>query len=523
MSEKREELRDTLRRYTMNTLLYINTVKEFCGSSADWIERRTSEMSKMRGLKSSKCKPDKQQKLLEAVLKGTRSGLEKLDIFLEAVEKLAVTSLHVFIEGIQVIQVSEGLSLEHVQAVVIAARQVCPLLLEFKRDANAFFLPRLQNVELLANQLDRYIQTTQRIFEKLELSHLSLRIHLNIAVNLEEEEFSEDDVQRMLCHINHLADIRMDPDFRLVFLFQGVSCSGFIKAFTRLQPRFLQFLKDQEEIAVRLDSVNKQGKIVNIVGSSVGLIGGGLAIAGLVLAPVTAGLSLSLTMGATGCGIASAGIAIANTARETGVNYKQINKTHRTSQRFMEDVQSLHDCLDEVTTQTVDIEVNLEEVALGVCKIAKGVYDIESGIDSMVEAASSLRALRSAGRGVARGNTGLRSASRVVADIPETGQAALRGPLALSKTARCFYIGLNAVCIGMDIYSICENSISLYRGSETEVSKSIRARVALWRSEINAWEKIHDSLCKGLLMSEQNIAVLFKPFYNGYRFDNLGF
>ena len=101
-------------------------------------------------------------------LKKTLGGLKELDRFLEAVEKLAVTSLHVFMEENQVLHLPQGISLEHVQAVIIAARQICPLLLEFKRDAGDFFLPKLHNVEVLSYQLEKYIKTTWKICVKLE-------------------------------------------------------------------------------------------------------------------------------------------------------------------------------------------------------------------------------------------------------------------------------------------------------------------------------------------------------------------
>lgn len=94
-------------------------------------------------------------------------GQAKLKPFLDAVEKLAVTSLQVFKEN-QELYLPEGISLEHIQSVISAAQQICPLLLEFKRDSKVFFLPKLENVDVLAYQLDRYIVTSQKIHEKLE-------------------------------------------------------------------------------------------------------------------------------------------------------------------------------------------------------------------------------------------------------------------------------------------------------------------------------------------------------------------
>lgn len=108
------------------------------------------------------------EKELSAVLLDTLGGLEELQDFLDAVEKLAVTSLHVFVAENQVLELPEGTNLENIQVILAAARRACRCLLEFKRDAGVFFLPRLHNVEVLMYQLDRYIQTTQRICQMME-------------------------------------------------------------------------------------------------------------------------------------------------------------------------------------------------------------------------------------------------------------------------------------------------------------------------------------------------------------------
>ena len=209
-----EEQQEALCQYTRDTLTYIETVKGFCEGFYTWMDAREKEWLQMRGIKSRAVKADlsfchliqllrkcalckclkalreytnltqevterKHKKLetkLDTVLKSTVGGLKKLDHFLEAVEKLAVTSLHVFMEENQVLHLPQGISLEHVQAVIIAARQICPLLLEFKRDASVFSIPKLQNVEVLSDQLDKYIKTTWKIYVKLEKRYLCLTV-----------------------------------------------------------------------------------------------------------------------------------------------------------------------------------------------------------------------------------------------------------------------------------------------------------------------------------------------------------
>ncbi|XP_027141439.1 uncharacterized protein LOC104938819 [Larimichthys crocea] len=240
MNAERKKLQEALCSYTTDTLIYIDTVRRFCERSSKWMIGRKSELNLLRDIKEranqinlnidhvtksenkgaafleymkSKVTADsrraKLQKELAAVLWYTLANLEKLDRFLDAVEKLAVTSLHVFTEENQVLHLPEGISPEQVQVVIAAARLICPLLLEFKRDANVFFLPRLQNVEVLSYQLDKYIQTTQKICDKLEKSSFcdfGLKMVMNAVVDL-DVDLSEDDIKRMLQHIKQLNDI----------------------------------------------------------------------------------------------------------------------------------------------------------------------------------------------------------------------------------------------------------------------------------------------------------------------------
>lgn len=550
MPVSRKELQEALCCYTADTLSYIDTVREFCKRISKWMLGRESELEMMMDIKDRAGKIDlnishvtqsknrgeafleymkskvtqvtadsrraELEKELAAVVKDTLGGLEKLDYFLDAVEKLAVTSLHVFKEENQVLHLPQGISCEQVQIVISSARQICPQLLEFKRDASVFFLPKLQNVDVLSYQLDKYIRTTQKICDKLEKSSFSeftLKMTAETLVDL-DVNLSEDDVQRMLCHITQLDEIRMNQDFRMVFLFQEDSGFAFISEFSKRQPGMLQFLNELEENAVQLDRMNKGAKISSVAGSSVGAVGGVLSIIGLALIPVTAGVSLALTMTGVGMGITSGVNSAVTTATEIGVNRKHQKKASEVFQSFMKDVQILQDCLDDVIKR----ETDKIDVSVGVGKVLCKAVVIGNGIDALVDAASAAKMLRSeelivsAGKVVAQEGKAFRNVPRVASEVPDIGQVAVKGPLALSKSARVGLIAANALFLGLDIFFICKDSIGLAKGSETEVSQFIRARATLWSSEMDSWQKIHDSLCKGLLTSEKKQAVLETPF-----------
>ncbi|XP_069021683.1 uncharacterized protein [Embiotoca jacksoni] len=548
MSTARKELREALSRYASDTLTDIRTAAGFCETFPKWILQTENELEMMVDIKTrpdnisqaenkgkafmaslkSKVMPGtvarrraELEKELASVLEETLGGLESLDLFLEAVEKLAVTSLHVFTENRE-LRLPKKFDLEQVEVLIAAARLVCPLLLEFKRDDHVFFLPRLQNAEVLAYQLDRYGRAVQTVCEKMEKSCFS-----DVCPKTSEEtgveldvDWTDDDVRRMLDHINQLHEIRSNQDFRMVFLFQEVSCSRFVSKFNERQPRMLQFLNALEENAVQLDRMNKGSKTASVTGSSVGAVGGVLSIVGLALMPFTAGVSSILLMTGIGMGVTSGVNSIVTAATEVGVNFHQKKKASESFHSFMKDVQSLQDELEKVTSQpTSRMEPSEMEVVLGVGKILCKRGGVAKGIDAMVDIASAFKALKNeelfacAGKVVVQEGNALSNAPRVALEIPDIGQAAAKGALATPKAARAGFIALNALFLSMDIFFICKDSISLASGNETEFSQFIRCRAELWRSEMESWQKMCESLREGLPRFEKNKALLETPFY----------
>ncbi|KAM9392398.1 uncharacterized protein KZ484_003858 isoform 2-T2 [Pholidichthys leucotaenia] len=236
----RTKLREALSSYITETFTHINTVRGFCEKSSRWMLAREEEITQVADIKkradkidllfshvirsekkgetmgefiddkwkqlTTDSRPAELEKELAEVLSNTLRGLKKFDLFLAAVEKLAVTSLHVFKEN-KVVQLPAEINLENVRAVITAARQNCPLLLEFKRDSRVFFFPKLQNVEVLKDQLDRYLQTTRKLLDEiLEKSTVIVCLNMRLVVDL-SVDLSEDDIEKMLDDIDQLNKI----------------------------------------------------------------------------------------------------------------------------------------------------------------------------------------------------------------------------------------------------------------------------------------------------------------------------
>ncbi|KAK3534070.1 hypothetical protein QTP86_001178 [Hemibagrus guttatus] len=255
----------------------------------------------------------------------------------------------------------------------------------------------------------------------------------------------------------------MDESIRLTFLFD-VKAQDFIKLFSECHPRMLQFLSDLDEAADQLDKMKLGSDISSVAGSSVGITGGVLSIAGLALAPFTAGASLALTLTGVGLGVTSGVNSLVTGITEMAVNNHHGKNANNVFSRFMEDVQQILDYMEDVG-KLAEAE---EEISIVTVDGASG------GVNA-----------NTVNMGLQETNAG-RSIPKLAADLPDIRQLVKGTSLALSKSARAGLVAVNALFIGLDVFFICKDSISLSKGSKNEVAQFIRSRSVLWRSEVNS-------------------------------------
>ncbi|XP_050962205.1 apolipoprotein L4 isoform X1 [Labeo rohita] len=552
--DAREQLQELLTEYVEDTLICISTVRDFCDKQQKWSLQRETELDNMRDIKdradqvslkfdhvqrsenkakafgeylwsgitqvTADSKYQELEKELDAVLKDTLEGLLKLDHFLDAVEKLTVTSLFVF-TGRSFLP--QGESPESVRSVITAARMASPLLIHFKRNAETFFLPSLSNLDVLAFQLDKYIRITEQICAKMEKKSKSVFWFSDID-SLKKGEplvkfslnLSEDSMQKMLDHLKQLCKIRMDQHTRMTFIFQE-HAQHFIGVFSQRRSRMEQFLSDLEESAVQLDRMKKGANISTVAGSSVGIAGGVLSIVGLALAPVTAGVSLALTLTGVSLGVTSGVNSLVTGITEAAVNNHHGKNAQNIFKNFMDDMGKILDCLEQASNEEHLEGIDVVDM-FGAGKLIARAGGLAKGIDALVDAASAVKVLKSEEVIATAAKVGLQEAQsgrnipKLAADLPDIGQLAKGTPLALSKSARAGFITLNALFIGLDVLFICKDSISLAKGSKSEISQLIRSRAALWKSELETWQKIHDSLCIGIWRFRKSQDVLEQLF-----------
>ncbi|XP_061080665.1 uncharacterized protein LOC133114976 [Conger conger] len=525
MAHTREELDQLAAGYISDTMSCIHTVQVFCDRHSKWLLQRETELEMMRDIrdraekinlttdhyKKSKTKmkafgefmwskmtqvtagkrAQELEKELGCLLQDTLKGLEKLTLFLEAVEMLAVTSLSVFEEENPVCQLPEGVSADDVRSVITAARGACPLLIHFQRDNGKFFLPSLVNVDQLAFQLDKYLRVSQELCEKLQKS----------GVKTKPTEY------------------QLDRHFRMTYLFRG-SAQRFIDLFSQRCSRMQQFLVALEERAVQLDRMKMGANISSVAGSSVGFAGGIVSITGLALVPFTAGASLTLTMVGVGLGVTSGVNSLATGITELSVNTHHGKKIKEIFQSYFEDVETMLECLEQAARCIIPNTVaDGLDVATHLLTLVKTTGFVAKGIDALVDCASAVKMVRAeevasiAVKVVTQEVKAARNVPNMAADLTDIGQLAKGTPLALSKSVRVGFIALNSIFMGVDLFFICKDSISLAKGGKSDVSKVIRGKASLWKTELDAWEKIHGSLCTGRLSFERSEEVLQRPFY----------
>ncbi|XP_037112062.1 apolipoprotein L3 isoform X2 [Syngnathus acus] len=528
MHESRDALKEILICYASATQLDMSTVSRFRKGMSEWRMQREKEIDTIRDIGNraelklgknllvyvkSKMAAENRRTALEAalagVLKDVLFGLEELDVFVEALERLATTSLLVFRGG--VVKLAQGVGCCDVAFAVAAARRACPLAAELNRDAKVFFLPRLDNTAVLAYLLDKYVQTAQQICLLLDKSKFCLNLVSKAGTELRvdlPEELSSDDTYRMFRHIQKCSHIRNDADFRLVFRLQEHACHRFLAEFSQRRARMLELLDQLDQNIEGLVRENKGVKLSNVASSTLGLVSGALSIAGLAFVPITAGTSLVLSMTGLGLGLAS----WANCAVTSVVDYKLkqkcMKKVSEVIENFIEDAE----CLDDITSETRLLDAAVSEVLCEetTTRSVGLVADVSSTVKTPPR---NQEVATRVGKVVIVGGKTLRNVHRAVADARNVGSAALSGSVAVSHAARAGLIPLNGIFIGIDIVIICVSGVALAKGCETRMSHFLRARSALWRAEMESWQRMYDSLVRGLETFGENQAVLEAAFY----------
>ncbi|XP_066498888.1 apolipoprotein L6-like [Hoplias malabaricus] len=299
----------------------------------------------------------------------------------------------------------------------------------------------------------------------------------------------------------------MDECFRLTYLFNG-SAQEFIETYSGCRSRMFQFLSALEEAAVQFDKMKFRSSITTVVGSSLSIVASVLSLAGLALAPSTSGWSLSLTAIGLWLGVTSGVTSLVTGIFKAVIDYQQGSTTNDIFKDFMEDVQKVLDCIEKASSRKREVPHLDFNVLKNVKKYGKELWKSVNDIKSAHEALENLKSEEVTKASDCQKATKSCSIPSLAAECPDLGPLAKDTPLVVSKTASIWKILTNSLSIGMDLYAIYKESISLFRGDKSEASELIHSRSTLLRSEIEVWGKFHDYLLKGEASYQKSLKIL---------------
>ncbi|XP_041047549.1 apolipoprotein L3-like [Carcharodon carcharias] len=218
------------------------------------------------------------------------------------------------------------------------------------------------------------------------------------------------------------------------------------------------YIMNLRRIADGIDSFHKDATIANVTGSSVGIVGGALSIAGLIAAPFSAGASLILTGVGCGVGVVSGATNVAASVSDT---VKQKNN--------LETVKSI---MEEYQKENKIMSDSLNNVRQAIESWIKGG---EKDIPQNIFVGTSAAVMKS-----------LSTVSLVSSVVTKSSLRAL-------KAASGVLAGLLVV---WDFYSMVSDAKDLYKGSKTEIAKNIHEAAKTIEEELNEYEKVDSELKK---------------------------
>ncbi|KAI4879201.1 hypothetical protein NFI96_001894 [Prochilodus magdalenae] len=323
---------------------------------------------------------------------------------------------------------------------------------------NKSVLPRGENTEAVRSVISAktvsllliQFRTDDEAFFKPELDNVDLLVY---------------QLNKYICITKWLCKtMRMDKSFRLTFL---VDAQEFIRTYETCHSKVSRSLSGLEKNAVGLDRMKVEYSVLTIIGCLLGIVGGILSFAGVVLA------SLAFTRLGGLLGFMSGAFSLCTGVIDFAVQRFYVREAEKNISDFMEERQKIVDCLKQVAShQYPTPHLEAGNMELGLMKVLNYFRTMVKSFDTFMDAASVL------------------------------------DPLDFSKLATYVSVGVNLITLGGDLPCFCRESWDILKRKKSKAARRLRTNIALWRSEMEAWKKIHDSLFGGMQVFQEKMDVL---------------
>ncbi|XP_035872931.1 apolipoprotein L3-like [Phyllostomus discolor] len=249
-----------------------------------------------------------------------------------------------------------------------------------------------------------------------------------------------------------------------------------LKEFPQVEQELKECIGKLHALADSVDKVHRDCTISNVVSSSTGIVSGILTIAGLSLAPLTAGASLVFTATGAGLGVTSAVTGVSTSIVEIIKN----ESAKAAASHLVSDAIDYDKLLFEDLSHRAPRLFSLVMCIRSVQKIVKNVRAFKVAKARPVLAAKAMVLLTT-------GKISTRSSSQV--------QKAFGGTaLAMTKGARMLRLVAASAFLLVDVYSIVKDSVHLYEGPKAELAEQLRDRAQSLERMLKRLREIHKIL-----------------------------
>ncbi|XP_046921611.1 apolipoprotein L2-like [Lynx rufus] len=246
-------------------------------------------------------------------------------------------------------------------------------------------------------------------------------------------------------------------------------------------PRLKQELKGQirrlHKLADKVDKVHRGCTISNIVARSTGMISEVLTTLGLILAPVTSGISVSLLVTGMGLRTASAVTTVSSSIAEHLITSSAEAKARR-------------------LTSAGDNRG--KTIARGLCQDTPRMFSVTNGFVRVLRnIGKNVRAIRlakvsphlaaHAKRFLTAGRVSVRSDKRVKKVFGGT-------VLAMTRGARIMDVGTVITSLLVDVANLVEESKHLHQGAKAESAERLRQQAQLLESKLKELNRMYERL-----------------------------
>ncbi|XP_040844006.1 apolipoprotein L2-like [Ochotona curzoniae] len=251
----------------------------------------------------------------------------------------------------------------------------------------------------------------------------------------------------------------------------------FLEEFPQVKAQLEEKIAKLHALADKVGKVHRDCTITNVVASSTGTVSGILSIAGLALAPVTAGVSLALTATGIGLGTAAAVTGLTSTLVDSGTRASAEEKASRITSSSVNQVELVAKAVGQSVPKILNVSRRFIEV----------LEDVGKNVHAINIAQANPRLLASAKQFMTAGKISARSTRQV--------QKAFGGTaLAMTKGARIAGAATAGVFLLMDVVSLIQDSVHLHQGAPSELAQDLRQRAQQLEEKLAQLMEIYRSL-----------------------------